>query len=173
MAGWFVAPNMSAEIDQLRTDLPPAWGEVAAWLHKSQWAGELVDRIQRGGLPYRQAAGHFLSAFSTLVSALGGIVVVLFLGLYFAAEPGLYLKGVLKLVPKSAEERGDEVLCRAGQELRHWLFATLSLIAFVGIFTSIGLWWLNMPLISRLRSLQPYSTLSRTLDRSFPQFQRC
>ena len=30
LAGWFVAPNMSAEIDQLRSDLPPAWGEVAA-----------------------------------------------------------------------------------------------------------------------------------------------
>jgi predicted PurR-regulated permease PerM len=153
MAGWFVAPNMSAEIDQLRTDLPSAWGQLTAWLHKSQWAGDLVDRIQRGGLSYRQAAGHFLSAFSTLVSVLGGIVVVLFLGLYFAAEPRLYLKGILKLVPKRAEQRGDEVLCRTGQQLRHWLFGKLLLMAFVGISTSIGLWWLNMPLILSLATL--------------------
>jgi predicted PurR-regulated permease PerM len=88
-----------------------------------------------------------------VVSAVGGSVVVLFLGLYFAAEPRLYLKGMLKLVPKSAEQRGGEVLCRTGEQLRHWLFGKLSLMAFVGISTSIGLWWLNMPLILSLATL--------------------
>jgi predicted PurR-regulated permease PerM len=88
-----------------------------------------------------------------LASALGGIVIVLFLGLYFAAEPRLYLQGILKLVPKGAEQRGGEVLRRTGQQLRHWLFGKLSLVAFVGIFTSIGLWWLNMPLILSLATL--------------------
>src|SRR6185437_12528628 len=90
---------------------------------------------------------------SSLASALGGAVVVLVLGLYLAADPALYDRGILKLVPKRAEQRTGEVLAHTAGQLRYWLLGKSSLMAFVGISTSIGLWFLHMPLILSLAVL--------------------
>jgi predicted PurR-regulated permease PerM len=153
LAVWFIGPKLSAEVDELRRDLPPAWSGFKTWLHRSQWAGDVVDRIGSERVPLEHATGRLLSAFSTLASALGGIVVVLFVGLYFAADPGLYERGILKLLPKNAERRGREVLRCTGQQLRHWLVGKLSLMCFVGVATAVGLWLLNMPLVLSLAAI--------------------
>jgi predicted PurR-regulated permease PerM len=108
-----------------------------------------------------------------LGSALGGIVIVLFLGLYFAIDPALYRRGILKLIPPSAEHRGNEVLCRTGQQLRYWLFGKLSLMAFVGLSTAIGLWLLNMPLTVSLAALAALLDFIPNIDPSWPQFRPC
>jgi predicted PurR-regulated permease PerM len=150
---WYVIPRLNDQFDILKHDIPAAWHQMLAWLHQSPWAGQLADRVQGGGLSYSHFGGTILSAFSGLASALGSIVVVLFLALYFAADPALYVRGFVKLLPKGAERRGEEVLDACEEQLRRWLLGKLSMMAFVGLATAVGLWLLNSPLILSLALL--------------------
>jgi predicted PurR-regulated permease PerM len=150
---WYVIPRLNDQIDILQHQIPAAWHQLVTSLHQSRWAGQFVDRIQSSGVSYRHFGGTVLSAFSGLASLLGGAVVVLFLSLYFAADPGLYVHGFVKLLPKGAERRGQEVLDTCGTQLRKWLLGKLSMMAFVGVATAVGLWLLDSPLILSLALL--------------------
>lgn len=107
---WYIVPRVNDQVNVLKHDVPSAWHQLLTWLHQSSWAGQVADRMQSSGLSYKHLGGTVLSAFSGLASALGGIVLVLFLCLYFAADPALYVRGFIKLLPKGAERRGQEVL---------------------------------------------------------------
>ena len=150
---WFIAPRLSNEVDALQQNIPSAWGQFLSWFHRSKWAGHLADKIQSEGIPYRHTAGTVLTAFSGLTSAIGGLVIVLFLALYFALDPSLYVRGFLKLLPKGSEEDGKEAINRCAEQLRRWLLGKLSLMVFVGIATAVGLWAFDMPLILSLALL--------------------
>ncbi len=153
LAARFIAPKLSAEIDQLRSNLPPAWREATAWLNQNQWSGDLLKKLQHGAIWRKPVVGRLFHTFSSLASAAGGILVVFVVGLYFAADPALYKRGVLKLIPKAAQHRAAEVLHRTGDQLRYWLLGKLSLMAFVAVCTAVGLWLLHIPLILSLAAL--------------------
>lgn len=153
LCGWFVAPRLSGELDQLRTQIPDAWHQLLARLQRNDWAGAITDRMQSEGLSYRRLGGNVLNAFSGVTSVAGSFVIVLFLALYFATSPEQYVGGFLKLLPKAAEQRGHEVLDICGGQLRKWLLAKLSMMVFVGVATAIGLWALQSPLILSLALL--------------------
>jgi predicted PurR-regulated permease PerM len=67
-------------------------------------------------------------------------------GLYLAAEPELYRKGVLHLVPKKKRERAQEVLNTVGYTLRWWLLGQLVAMSFVFALSWAGLAALGVPL---------------------------
>ncbi len=76
--------------------------------------------------------------------------MILFVALYFAADPALYFRGVVKLVPKHDESRARDVLSTVHAQLLRWLLVKWSLMMFVGVATPIGLWLLSVPLILSL-----------------------
>jgi predicted PurR-regulated permease PerM len=144
---WFIAPQLSDEADAVSQSIQSAWHHILAWLHRRRWAGALGDSIQPG------ASGFVLRALSGVGAAAGGVVIVLFLALFFALDPGLYKRGLVKLAPKAAEARSEQVLCECGEQLQKWLLSKLLLMAFVGVATASGLWAMGMPLILALAIL--------------------
>jgi predicted PurR-regulated permease PerM len=95
-------------------------------------AGDLVSRVT--------------GIASTALAAVTGFLIVLFLGLYLAAEPGLYTAGILRLVPRHHRERAGEVLAKLYETLEWWLVARLASMAVIGVLTWIGLAALGIPL---------------------------
>jgi len=73
------------------------------------------------------------------VSAVGNFFIVLFLGLTFAAQPGVYRKGLLFLVPAWHRARATVLVDRIGETLERWLTAQLVTMAAVFLVTWIGL----------------------------------
>lgn len=74
-----------------------------------------------------------------LFSALGNVLVIVFLGLAFAADPGSYRDGTLRFVPPDRRRRWARVLDGAGETLRHWLFGQLVTMAVIFLCTWAGL----------------------------------
>ena len=74
------------------------------------------------------------------------VVVIVFLGLYLAADPDLYRRGTLHLVPRGGRDRARAGLDAAGEALRKWLMGQLSAMVAVGVLTFAVLKLLNMPL---------------------------
>ena len=66
--------------------------------------------------------------------------------IYFAAQPFIYVNGIVTLVPKDKRARAREVLDEIGLTLSKWLFGKMCSMLLVGAFTAIGLTILGVPL---------------------------
>ncbi len=79
------------------------------------------------------------------VGAVGNFFIVLFLGLCFAAQPGVYRNGLISMAP--ARHRADMavVVDRIGETLERWLIAQMITMFAVFFVTWIGLTLLGIP----------------------------
>ncbi len=73
------------------------------------------------------------------LSAVGNFFIVLFLGLTFAAQPGVYRSGLLFMVPARHRARATVIVDRIGETLERWLIAQIITMFVVFVVTWIGL----------------------------------
>jgi predicted PurR-regulated permease PerM len=76
------------------------------------------------------------------VSAVGNFFIVLFLGLTFAAQPGVYRKGLLYAVPARHRGRATDIIDRIGETLERWLIAQM-----ITMFAVFAVTWIGLALI--------------------------
>ena len=69
---------------------------------------------------------------TSTIETLGGILLIIFLSIYVAAEPDLYRRGLLSLLPARKRARGVIMMDRIAVVLRKWLITQL--IAMVVMF---------------------------------------
>ena len=69
---------------------------------------------------------------TSTIETVGGILLIIFLTIYFAAEPDLYRRGLLSLLPARKRARGSIMFDRIALVLRKWLLTQL--IAMVVMF---------------------------------------
>ncbi len=105
-----------------------------------------VPSLRDGVLPRAgsivQSTGKVLSSgFGTLTD----VVVVVLLGVFLAANPARYERGLLLLVPRAQRARGRAVLRATARTLRYWLLARGLLMLLVGTLFAIGLSILGIP----------------------------
>lgn len=145
-----VGSEMRAQVLQLLENLP----EAAAALEREfglripvpgrTEAGDAADRAADAsavGEVARQAASAALVA----VDALAALVLMVAGGVYFAAEPDLYRRGLARLLPHAQQERGQEALDATGRALKRWLLAQLVAMTAVGTMTGLGAWAIGLP----------------------------
>ena len=82
---------------------------------------------------------------ASTISAITSFGLILIIGIYLAANPQHYLRGVLKLVPVSYTERVGDALINIGHALRRWLAGQLIIMVIVGTLISIGLTVIGLP----------------------------
>lgn len=146
-AAWALWPSVSSQADQLARDLPGVLRELRGWFEQREWGRWLLgraepDQMAGGGAVVDRAAGVLLTTISGLAAAL----IILFVGLYVAAQPALYQQGLRRLVPVAGRDRIDEVMREIASVLRWWLIGKILSMVLVGVLTTIGLWWLEVPL---------------------------
>jgi len=73
------------------------------------------------------------------VSAVGNFFIVLFLGLAFAVQPGVYHTGLLFMAPARHRARATIIVDRIGDTLERWLIAQIITMFAVFVVTWIGL----------------------------------
>ena len=109
----------------------PATPDAAA-THNRPSAGALASS---GGAILSQTFKLLLGT----VSAVGNFFIVLFLGLTFAAQPGVYRKGLLFIAPARHRARVTVIVDRIGETLERWLIAQIITMFAVFVVTWIGL----------------------------------
>lgn len=146
---WLTGPSVAAQIDQLTEDLPKAIQQVTGWIQQYEWSQALISQAPSVG-QLAGSGGNMLSQmtgiFSSTLNTFGNFVLLLFLGLFFAAEPGLYMDGFIRLMPRDKRARTREVLRALEHTLRWWLTARILSMTIIGVATTIGLWVLGVPL---------------------------
>ncbi len=89
--------------------------------------------------------GHAQTAFGLTTGVLTNTVIILFLGLFFAANPSGYRDGFLRLLPVDRRARVREVSIEAGHSLRWWLLGQIAMMVLVGVSISIMLVIVGVP----------------------------
>jgi len=105
---------------------------LAAPTHNLPSAGTLASS---GGAIFSQSLKLILGT----VSAVGNFFIVLFLGLAFAVQPGVYRNGLLFMAPAKHRARATIIVDRIGWTLERWLIAQIITMAAVFFVTWIGL----------------------------------
>ncbi len=148
MTVWLLAPRVAAQTDQLSQSLSTSAQQLTAEISHYEWgkrllaqAPTLTQMAQRGNIVAR-VTGIFSSTFGLLAD----IFLVLFIAIYLAINPAVYVRGAVRLFPKTRRERIAEVLNEIGQTLRRWLVGRMLLMLSNGLLTTIGLWLLDVPM---------------------------
>ncbi|MTV12720.1 MULTISPECIES: AI-2E family transporter [Bradyrhizobium] len=79
------------------------------------------------------------------VSVVGNFFIVLFLGLAFAAQPGIYRAGLLFIAPAKYRAQATVIVDRIGETLERWLIAQIITMTAVFLVTWIGLAIIGIP----------------------------
>jgi predicted PurR-regulated permease PerM len=142
-----IGPSIREQTHVLSRELPKAMRSVEAWVNRTpvkalvapetrQPQGGLTDRVAR---ELRNATQFLFPIVSTFLGAVAGVIIVLFIAMYVAAEPGLYRAGMLHLVPHRHRGRAEEWLSTLRDTLRRWLIARLIAMVLIGLITAAGL----------------------------------
>lgn len=79
------------------------------------------------------------------IGAVGNFFIVLFLGLAFAAQPGVYRNGLVRMVPRRYQAHAEVIVGDTGDMLKRWLLAQLITMIAVFAVTAIGLSLIGIP----------------------------
>ena len=88
---------------------------------------------------------RYLFPFITsTVEIVGGILFIIFLSIYFAAEPDLYRRGLLSLLPARKRARGVIMMDRIAVVLRKWLLTQLVAMGVMCVVSTVVLLLLHV-----------------------------
>ncbi|HVL77626.1 MAG TPA: AI-2E family transporter, partial [Noviherbaspirillum sp.] len=138
---------LAEQVGSLIETLPQAMARLRAWLGDYRWARPLqplvveLSHIRLDTL----TLGRATWILSSTAAALGGALVVIFIGIYLAAQPRLYQRGIMHLLPRRRRPRAYEVMDEIGVALRWWLVGRLATMTLVGVAAGTGLWLLGVP----------------------------
>jgi predicted PurR-regulated permease PerM len=152
--GFLLAPSVVEQSAQLVERMPAALERIKQYLASKPWGEHLLKLAnqsdaggggQQGGATtqaVKKATGMLGSALKVILD----LFIVLFLGIFLAAQPRLYIDGLASLFPPSKRKRICEVFNQVGHTLRWWLIAQGIDMVIIGAATAIGLWSLGIPL---------------------------
>ena len=142
LGGWLIAPDIGDQASKLADRLPRAVERLQEQLLQYPWVSRFWEstRQLRELIPDGASTAQYMAGFfSSTLGALGNLLFALVVGLFLSFSPGLYLNGLLQLVPTARQARAREVLGATAATLRNWLIAKLAAMAVIGILTTAGL----------------------------------
>ena len=149
LAGWYLAPDVATQIDQLIQSLPEIIRQLGARIEGYEWGRRMLSQLPDAAERFARP-GNILSratgAFSTAFGLIANLIIISFIGLYLAVNPALYLNGIVRLVPVDARPRARELLGELGETLRWWLIGRMIAMGVIGLLTAVGLWLIGVPL---------------------------
>jgi predicted PurR-regulated permease PerM len=146
--GWFFSQAIAGQITELSQQLPAAAAKVGNMISQSAIGKILSHHIDTTSVQTSPTTllQSFFGVAVNVVEVVGGIVVLIFLAVYFAAEAGLYVGGLMRLVPPARRARAAEILHETASAVWYWMLGRLFSMTMLGVVTAYGLWLLGVPL---------------------------
>jgi predicted PurR-regulated permease PerM len=160
LALW-IGPTLASQSTELKDKLPQAVTKLEVWMAATQPG--LLDIIappdtmvasEADSVAAATGGGRLVHALTSYAPAISGfafgvlqstllvaaaIVLVIFLALYIATDPGVYRRGMLLLVPEHKRDRVGELLTALGAALKTWFATQLIAMLVIGVVTTIVL----------------------------------
>jgi predicted PurR-regulated permease PerM len=158
---WLLGASLLEQAATLTSELPHVIERFAARLQRAGWFHAVVGVPSRGGASTVEPASVIAGVTRMMGAggeAMGAFAVVFFIGVYGALDPEGCTRPVVHLAPPSRRPRVEQVLHEIADNLSRWMLGRLVAMAFVGVFTVIGLAVLEVPLAALLGLLAGLAT---------------
>ena len=139
--GALASNQFNALIDQI----PGAVDSARTWLTATSVGRQVLSALESSS----GAANQVLSALPLaggIIGGVGEVILVAAVGIYFAADPHIYVTGMLRLVPPRRRERARQILDAMGVALRKWLIGMTLDMLLLAVMTGFGMWLIGVPL---------------------------
>ncbi|WP_162815664.1 AI-2E family transporter [Microvirga aerophila] len=134
--------QIGGQITQVVEKLPQAINAAGARLDISNASAQLEEAIA-------SSSGSLLSRLaglgSTVIGALANLALVVVAAIYLAADPTLYRRGAIQLLPRSQHDRILDAMNVSGNALRLWFAGQLVAMTLVGVVSGLAYWWIGLP----------------------------
>lgn len=137
--------EVAGQWESLQHSIPSAWQTVLQRLESNGLAAPVREWLQSVGSGGQGVLSSMTRVLLSFTNALADTLLVVFGGIYLAADPSLYRRGIAKLVPQAARPKLTEALDDCYRALRLWLLGRLTSMLLVGLLTGLGLWAIGMP----------------------------
>ncbi|WP_355606254.1 AI-2E family transporter [Xanthomonas cannabis] len=142
---WLFGSQLASEVGALQRTLPQAWTRFHDWVAAGPLGPTLEELTRQAPARVSNLAPRAGAFALSITGGVANLFLVLAGAVYLAAQPQLYRRGVLLLLPAHARATTDEALQASGTALRLWLRGQLMAMAVVGVLTGLGLWALGIP----------------------------
>ena len=136
--------QISDQVAALTEALPNAWRSLQARIAEMGFGDPFAALADSA----RPSGGGAAGVGRFVMSVGGGIadtLVVIFGGIFLAAQPNFYRIGAIKLVPQAKRALVSEAMIDSERALRLWLRGQLFAMVVVGLLTGLGLWLIGVP----------------------------
>jgi predicted PurR-regulated permease PerM len=125
-----VGATAGAVVDTTRaaSDTAAASAPTASETLRSRLGGQLS-----------RATLYVFPFLSQTIAIFAGIILIIFIAIYIAADPDTYHRGLMHLFPHHMRSRAGEVLSAIAIVLRRWLVTQLIAMTVIGTVTTIAL----------------------------------
>ncbi|HSJ24862.1 MAG TPA: AI-2E family transporter [Longimicrobiales bacterium] len=153
-SGWLLGGQVAAQAGELGELLPEVASEARSYLEDRPWGQWLLEQVNAGDegggggedSSVTGGGGTLIAVFGALSNFLTYLLVTVFVGLFGAANPGLYTGGVLSLTPPRHRPAAAAILDALGYTLRRWMLGQGLAMVIIGVSTTVMLWLFGIPL---------------------------
>lgn len=146
-AVWVAGPEVAAELQALGAGLATSVRELEELLRSNALGAWALDNLPRIDAEQAQEIWSRIGGIgATVLGALTAFLIVVFVGVFFAYNPKLYVEGLMRLVPLGRRARAAEVIEKLGVTLRWWLLGQLISMIMLWLSTWLVLYLLGVPL---------------------------
>jgi predicted PurR-regulated permease PerM len=139
---WFMGTKIQGQIEVLSDTLPNTVNNVKAKLGESSIGRKILEYSNKNSDKMFMTAQRF---FSTSFGVLGNIYIILFLSIFFTAQPSLYKDGIIKLMPRNKRDLAKCVIDRVSLALKGWLKGMMLSMVLIFIMIGTGLTIMGIP----------------------------
>ncbi len=162
--GVLLLPSLLDQFDDLFQRLKLFAQEASEKLSRYGWAERIMEQgpTEQMATATGKMAEHAAWAGMWIISSLGSIIVVVAVAIFAVADPGLYLRGLLLLLPTEYHERTEKTIAATGNALRWWFLGQVTSMIFLGVTVSVGLMllginlWLSLGVLTALLTFIPF-----------------
>ena len=158
-AGYLFGTRISAQLQDVIDRAGSGTAAVQNILEGSPFGKFLLSHLSNVSFSITEVLSGVLTMSTR---ALEGLAIMLISGVYLAAQPALYRRGVISLFPPGAHRRVAETFDEIGEALRLWLIGQLIQMLLIGALASLAVWIIGVPsplalgLIAAVGEFVPY-----------------
>ncbi|HTD98433.1 MAG TPA: AI-2E family transporter [Mucilaginibacter sp.] len=136
---WFIGAKIQAQVAELSNTLPHTVSTAKAKLTETPIGQKILEYTS--GDNSKKLLDTATSFFNTSFGVLGDLYIILFLGIFFTANPSLYKDGILMLIPEEKKELGKCIIDRISLSLKGMMVS----MVLVTILITVGLTIVGLP----------------------------
>jgi predicted PurR-regulated permease PerM len=134
------------QFSALLNEIPGAVASGRKWLQHYQEGRWFLSLLGNTDAPSGETLLQAIPIAGGFLGAMGEALLVLLIGIYLAADPNTYVRGVVRLFPPHRRLRVAHIMHAMAEALQRWLMGMAIDMVFVGVVTMLGLWAVGVPL---------------------------